>query len=118
MPFSRSRSIESMTRLFTSWFSRKAPDCHSMASTRVVLPWSTWAMIATLRRSARAGMDDSVSLGNPLSLPLPVRPAGPADGWRRYRRSSGSCGAWPSSIASSMSGRMPTPVSSREWLRE
>ena len=56
MPFSRSRSIESMTRLFTSWLARNAPDCHSMASTRVVLPWSTWATMATLRRSARTGM--------------------------------------------------------------
>ena len=55
MPFSRSRSIESMTRSATSWFSRKAPDCHSIASTSVVLPWSTWATIATLRRSSRWG---------------------------------------------------------------
>src|SRR3954468_10972307 len=56
MPFSRSRSIESMTRSATSWLARKAPDCQSMASTRVVLPWSTWATIATLRRSERRGM--------------------------------------------------------------
>ena len=54
MPFSRSRSIESMTRSATDSFARKAPDCHNMASTRVVLPWSTWAMMATLRRSERA----------------------------------------------------------------
>ena len=27
-----------------------------MASTSVVLPWSTWATIATLRMSVRAGM--------------------------------------------------------------
>src|SRR5215207_5523453 len=54
MPFSRSRSIESMTRSFTSWLARKAPDCQSIASTRVVLPWSTWATMATLRRSWRA----------------------------------------------------------------
>src|SRR3954471_9914286 len=53
MPFSRSRSIESMTRSATSWFARNAPDCHSIASTSVVLPWSTWATIATLRRSLR-----------------------------------------------------------------
>ena len=36
--------------LGTCWFSRKAPDCFSSASTSVVLPWSTWAMIAMLRR--------------------------------------------------------------------
>src|SRR3954454_5336551 len=53
MPFSRSRSIESRTRSATSWLARKAPDCQSMASTRVVLPWSTWATMATLRRSSR-----------------------------------------------------------------
>src|SRR3954471_1437161 len=53
MPFSRSRSIESMTRSTSAWFSRKAPVWRSIASTSVVLPWSTWATIATLRRSAR-----------------------------------------------------------------
>src|SRR3954453_20272928 len=56
MPFSRSRSIESMTRSATSWFCRKAPVCQSMASTSVVFPWSTWATIATLRRSSRTAM--------------------------------------------------------------
>ena len=55
MPFSRSRSIESMTRSATSWFSRNEPDCQSIASTSVVLPWSTCATIATLRMSSRAG---------------------------------------------------------------
>jgi hypothetical protein len=38
MPFSRSRSIESSTRSATSSFSRKEPDCQSMASTSVVFP--------------------------------------------------------------------------------
>src|SRR5664280_3504824 len=56
MPFSRSRSIESMTWVLTSWLARNAPDCHSIASTSVVFPWSTWAIIATLRRSLRMGM--------------------------------------------------------------
>lgn len=53
MPFSRSRSLESMTRSSTesSWWAAKAPACLSMASTRVVLPWSTWATMATLRMS-------------------------------------------------------------------
>ncbi len=41
MPFSRSRSPESMTRSLTASLARNAPDCHSMASTSVVLPWST-----------------------------------------------------------------------------
>ncbi len=56
MPFSRSRSPESMTRTSMSAPARKAPDCQSMASTSVVLPWSTWATIATLRRSSRVAM--------------------------------------------------------------
>src|SRR5699024_10896509 len=54
MPFSFSRSPESMTR---SWRSPCPPTAlvwRSMASTRVVLPWSTWATIATLHRSLRA----------------------------------------------------------------
>ncbi len=57
MPFSRSRSMESMTRSFTepssAWCVVNAPDCQSMESTSVVLPWSTWAMMAMLRRSVR-----------------------------------------------------------------
>ena len=58
MPFSRSRSPESMTRSTTvsAWCSVNAPAWRSMASTRVVLPWSTWATIATLRRSGRGGV--------------------------------------------------------------
>ena len=53
MPFSRSRSPESRTRSLTDSLARKAPDCQSMASTSVVLPWSTWATMATLRMSSR-----------------------------------------------------------------
>src|SRR5690242_1530934 len=51
IPRSRSRSLESMARSTTRWLSRYAPDCCKSRSTRVVLPWSTCAMIATLRRS-------------------------------------------------------------------
>src|SRR5205809_2562245 len=53
MPFSRSRSMESIIRSGTASFSRKRPDCQSIASTSVVLPWSTWAMIATFRMLSR-----------------------------------------------------------------
>src|SRR3546814_12794753 len=66
IPFPRSRSIESMTRSLTSWLARKAPDCQSILSTRVVFPWSTWATIATLRRSERSS----------TSFLLPKRGAG------------------------------------------
>src|SRR6266481_4876228 len=60
IPFSRSRSIESITRSATCSLARKMPDCQSMASTRVVLPWSTCAMMATLRISGRCGMPFTV----------------------------------------------------------
>ena len=53
MPRSRSRSFESMTRSPTFWLSRKVPDWLSRRSMRVVLPWSTWAIMAMLRRSIR-----------------------------------------------------------------
>src|ERR1035437_9472537 len=49
MPRSRSRSLESMTRSTCSSWAPKMPLWLSMASTRVVLPWSTWAMMAMLR---------------------------------------------------------------------
>ena len=49
MPRSFSRSFESIARSSTRWFSRNEPDCWSSLSTRVVLPWSTWAMMAILR---------------------------------------------------------------------
>src|SRR6266404_2433060 len=49
MPRSRSRSLESSARSARRWLSRTAPDCCSRRSTSVVLPWSTWAMMATLR---------------------------------------------------------------------
>ena len=50
MPRSRSKSPESITRSATASLARNTPLCRSSWSTRVVLPWSTWAMMATLRR--------------------------------------------------------------------
>src|SRR4051794_16435381 len=52
MPRSRSWSLESNTRSTTAWWAAKVPVARRMASTRVVLPWSTWATRATLRSSA------------------------------------------------------------------
>src|SRR5690349_17144645 len=43
IPRSRSRSLESMMRSPTLAVSRKTWDCLSIPSTKVVLPWSTWA---------------------------------------------------------------------------
>ena len=85
MPFSRSRSVESRTRSPTSSFSRNEPDCQSIASTRVVLPWSTWATIATLRRSlrrrraiaTRQGSRRCGYLPSSVSRHLPAEVAGP-----------------------------------------
>src|SRR6267143_6204846 len=49
MPRSRSSSLESIMRSTWVSFERNVPLCCSMASTRVVLPWSTCAMMAILR---------------------------------------------------------------------
>src|SRR5581483_12315801 len=72
IPFSRSRSIESRMRSGTDSLARKSPDCQSMASTSVVLPWSTWAMMATLRTSGRSRIGPSY---HALARPAPRRPA-------------------------------------------
>ena len=76
MPRSRSRSLLSITRVSTFSFSRNTLDCASMESTSVVLPWSTCAMMATLRTSSRF-----------TSLPVVVVAAPPPPGCgRRARR--------------------------------
>ncbi|MOA44591.1 hypothetical protein D3C78_1668940 [compost metagenome] len=49
MPRSRSMSFESITQVATCSLARKAPACFSRPSTRVVLPWSTWAIMAMFR---------------------------------------------------------------------
>jgi hypothetical protein len=51
IPRSRSMSFESIARSATAWPARNAPDCLRSSSTSVVLPWSTWAMMAMLRIS-------------------------------------------------------------------
>ena len=53
IPRSRSMSPESITRSATCWLSRKMPLWRRRPSTSVVLPWSTWAMMAMLRISSR-----------------------------------------------------------------
>src|SRR5882724_695981 len=49
MPRSRSSSFESIIRSTCCSLARNVPLCCSMASTSVVLPWSTCAMMAMLR---------------------------------------------------------------------
>jgi hypothetical protein len=56
MPFSRSRSFESMTRSVRASLERNTPAWRSMWSTSVVLPWSTWATMATFRMFSRGIM--------------------------------------------------------------
>src|SRR5437879_3991632 len=78
MPRSRSRAFESITRSAICWFSRKMWLCRSIPSTSVVLPWSTWAMIATLRMSVRftwviVGHGDAARVS--VSTRNPVKPA-------------------------------------------
>ena len=68
MPRSRSRSLESMTRSATCWLARKAPLCFSSWSTRVVLPWSTWAMMAMLRNFMIVSFQTLRIGGAPLTL--------------------------------------------------
>ena len=53
IPRSRSRSLESRMHSPCSCDSRNWPLDFSRQSTRVVLPWSTWAIIAMFRMSNR-----------------------------------------------------------------
>ena len=54
MPRSRSSSLLSIARSVTRSLARNTPDWRNIASTSVVLPWSTWAMMATFLRSGLA----------------------------------------------------------------
>src|SRR4051794_7285669 len=78
MPRSRSWSIESITRSVTSsrsW-AENTPDWRSIASTSVVLPWSTCAMIATLRMSLRVAMRATQRTNEPSGQAVGHRPQG------------------------------------------
>src|SRR5258708_25496663 len=87
MPRSRSRSFESMTRSWMCSCAAKVPDCCSNLSTSVVLPWSTWAMMATLRRARGMGAESERSRIVreelvkilPLFLPVTNRAYSPMD---------------------------------------
>ncbi len=64
IPRSRSWSLESMARSVVASLARNTPDWARSWSTRVVLPWSTWAMMAMLRRDmgSRSGGRPRVSM--------------------------------------------------------
>ena len=68
MPRSRSRSLLSITRVSTFSFSRNTLLCASMESTSVVLPWSTCAMMATLRTSLRGARPAAAVSGSATAL--------------------------------------------------
>ena len=79
-------------------------DCHSMASTRVVLPWSTCATIATFLISSRTP--------GPVQIHRLVRPG--RDQWASREARSVLCGevppdtaAWPVSFRSGARGHAP-----------
>src|ERR1039457_3469449 len=95
MPRSRSRSFESMTRSATVSLSRKVPLWRSMASTSVVLPWSTWAMMAMLRILAfRSKTPQAYRLG--LSTTLLWRRGSEAGDMTKQTCSAGILPAVPS----------------------
>ena len=102
MPFSRSRSIESITRSTSAWFARKAPVWRSIASTRVVLPWSTWATIATLRRSWRVSMPSVGGVGAGLAGSRGAADTAPPGVSLMGRRSVAHAGEPGNSVAASL----------------
>ena len=64
-----------MTRSTTTWSARKAPDWRSMASSSVVLPWSTCATMAMSRTSARTAWPGRVVTGAGfMGSPIVARP--------------------------------------------
>jgi hypothetical protein len=63
IPRSRSRSLLSRMRSPARAASRKTFDCFNMPSTSVVLPWSTWAMIAMLRMSSLVVLNIRLLIG-------------------------------------------------------
>src|SRR5579883_53825 len=81
MPRSRSRSFESMTRSATASLARKVPDWRSIASTSVVFPWSTWAIMAILRMFVLMDTDFLSSLQTLVRIVsrIAVRRAGSAE---------------------------------------
>ena len=74
MPRSRSKSIESITRSTRCSPARNVPDCLSIASTSVVFPWSTCAMMAMLRMSSLSIKAVKAVPGDELKTALPRRP--------------------------------------------
>src|ERR1700709_351299 len=64
-----------MTRSVTFSWARKVPDWRNNWSTSVVLPWSTWAMMAILRSGSGADMKTGFQLGQHSDQPSNCRQA-------------------------------------------
>src|SRR5664279_3075366 len=112
MPFSRSRSPESMARSSTCWWAPKAPDCQSMASTSVVFPWSTWATMATLRMSPRVCMGMG-QFSQQLSAPMTTHSQGTgahSAHQRSHRRNDRQIGWKPADGVQLAPSKHPQPV--------
>src|SRR5471030_89117 len=62
IPRSFSKSLESITRSVASTRSPKVPDCWSNLSTKVVLPWSTWAIMAMLRKFSITALPQALEI--------------------------------------------------------
>src|SRR3954466_12804327 len=63
------------------WLARKVPDCFRSWSTSVVLPWSTWAMMAMLRMCS---MSWAIALGSVIFLRSPGGPGNAV--WKKRAR--------------------------------
>ena len=92
MPFSFSRSPESITRSSTSACAENAWVCLSIASTMVVLPWSTCATIATLRKSGREAVFSDMRNFSRLNLGVRYCPPRRVSASPRMRDTGPLCG--------------------------
>ena len=96
MPRSRSWSLESMTRSTSASWSSKTPVARSMASTRVVLPWSTWATSAMVAELGQGGGHRGLRLGKRSRGRVEMRSGRAAAGVRCVSRAGARAIGWSS----------------------
>src|ERR1700730_12891264 len=94
MPRSRSKSLLSNTLSVFVVFLERLDVCCSNLSTRVVLPWSTWAMMAMLRRFialllARTMLERDLAGKPGPTFPDHTQKPGVREGARRPKRKPG-----------------------------
>ncbi len=114
IPRSRSWGLESMARSTVASLARKTPDWASRRSTSVVLPWSTWAMMAMLRRDMRAcggWAARSGRAGERASYSAPQHKASPGTCLLSWgEEGSGFEGAKPLTFPLLRNGPLPLPL--------